>query len=612
MSTRIYGLSGSGMDVDQMVKDLMKAQRSSYDKLWQKKTQTEWAKEDYNTIYSLAEKFRNTTIFNFRKSSSYQPKGVSSSNESVLTATANADAANISHSILVNQLADGVKLSSSAGINGTNITLATSGYTSGTSPVELFKINGKSVQLTINDQTNLNDVAKAINDSGAGVKANYDATLDRFYLYSNNSGSTASINFAGSSDTGLDFLYNTLKLDTQNNTVSTMGMQSLGDLGMAGTDTISAKFGISTSFSLNISGSSVQIDPTDTLDTVLAKINNEAAKVNPANATAATYDGKKVTIKAADAASGFSISAAAGDLVARDFLTNKLQLGQIGQDAKINLDGVDLTQASNSFTISGVSYKLKSVSTVAATVNIQADIDKTIENVKAFIEDYNTFIGAINTELAEKKYKDFMPLTDDQKKDMKDSEIEAWEKKARSGLLRNDSNLTNMITNLRSSFSTQISGLKGDYKSASSIGITTGSYINEDGKFVADYNNSNKLHVDENKLRKALAEDPDIVYKIFGTSGDSYQTKGVANRLYDQMYTSLGKFKEYAGYPGAVDINSSLAKRISNYNDQLDSMDERLNNLQERYYKQFDAMESALNILNKQSSWISQMFGAKG
>ena len=200
-----------------------------------------------------------------------------------------------------------------------------------------------------------------------------------------------------------------------------------------------------------------------------------------------------------------------------------------------------------------------------------------------------------------------MPLTDDQKKEMNEKDVEAWEKKARSGLLRHDPILTDLLSGLRSDFSSPISGLTGKYNSVSSIGITTDSFINENGEFVSNLLNNGKLNVNEEELRKALTEDPDIVYKIFGSSGDTKETNGVANRLYDRMYTSMNKLKEQAGIPGAKDTESFLAKRLSDYEQRLDDMERRLAQMQERYYKQFDAMEIAFSKLNQQSGWLLSM-----
>lgn len=626
MVTRTYGLSGSGMDIDQMVKDLMKARRASYDKVWQSKTQLEWKKTDYNTMYTLTDDFRNNTLFDFKKQTNLIPKQVTSANDSVVSATANGDAANVSHAVIVNQLADGVKMVSSDKITDTasgktNATLVKQfGYNAADNPVLNLSINGKAVTVNITDQTTIYDVVSGINNSGADVKANYDATLDRFYFYSNKTGASAKVDFTGSDSAGLDFVFNKLKM----NSVTDDGMASTAMLGLTNaeytTATLQSKFGVAAPFSIDVTTSSgtknIAIDPTaNTLSDVLTAINQFVG------AEVAKYDetSGQVTIQA-QAGSKFTISSTSS--TGQDFLTSKLKLAQFGQgqDANVNIDGVDLTEASNSFQVSGVSYNLKSVSAidpndnskrVATNINIQADIDKTIATVKSFVDTYNTFLKAVNTELTATKYRDFAPLTDDQKSAMKDADITAWETKAKSGILRNDSILNDMVTNMRADFSTPIQGLNGKYKSPLDIGVGTSSYVDSSGSITSELSNGGKIYVDEDKLRKALEDDPDVVYKIFGTIGDTTATQGVASRLYDQMNNSMKKLKDEAGYPDVTDTTSLLAKQLTDYTTRLYDMNDRLQQVEDRYYQQFDAMETALSKMNQQSSWLSQQLGTK-
>lgn len=615
MVMRTYGLSGSGMDIDQMVKDLMKARRASYDKVWQKKVQTEWKKQDVNTIYTLSEDFRNKTIADFRKQGNLSPKQVTSTNETVASATANGDAANVSHSLTVQQLADGIKLSSSGSITDT-----ASGKTKGTLAQQFGIAAGSSFDLTINgkkvtvtDTMTLNEVVSSINKAGADVKANYDTTLDRFYLYSNKTGSAAVVNFNGTSDQGLDFLFNDLKIGTTGSNLSTIGMTSQNTFS-DGTATVGDAFGISSAFTLNVSkngvAAPVAIDPTDTIEDMLGKIE---AKLGAGSATLDAATGR-ITIKAVDINNGWSIEGA--DATGQDFLSNKLgmkQLVQNGQDAVINLDGVTLRQGSNSFTVSNVTYTLKSTSfldssnqPIPTNISIQPDIDKAISNVQNFVDSYNTYITLLQQELTENKYSDFAPLTDAQKADMKDSDIKAWEDKAKSGSLRRDPILTKLVADMRMSFSNPIKGLTGKYQSATDIGITTGKYFDDDGNLTTESSSGGKMYVDEDTLRKALEEDPDIVFKIFGTPGDTQNTEGVGNRLYDQMYTALNTLKTEAGTPNVTDTTSNMAKSIASYTDQLDRMNDQLSQIEDRYYKQFDAMETALSNMNKQSAWLTQ------
>jgi flagellar hook-associated protein 2 len=618
---RTYGLSGSGMDVDQMVKDLMKARRARYDKVWQQKTQLEWKKQDYNSIYTLTESIRNTTLYDFKKQTNLSPKVVASTNDAVVSATANGQAVNIEHSITVSQMADGVKLTSSGNItpagNYKGSLTEQFGIAAGT---ELdFTLNGKNIKFQVTDTTTLNDVVTSINQSGAGVKASYDATLDRFFLYSEKTGSAAAVNFTGTSSAGMDFLFDTLKLGNFSSGLSSVGMVSdkisSDDVNTA---TVADAFGVSGPLTFTVSKdgvpTSVTLDPADTLNDFMDQLNTTLG------AGTASYDAasQRITIKAADINHAYSIDGA--DSASQAFLKDTLgfvQQVQNGHDAKFNIDGVDLTQSANTFTISGVTYTLKSVSLtnpdtsklIPTTISVKPDIEKTIDAVQSFVDTYNAFITTINNELNEDRYRDFAPLTDEQKADMKDSEITAWESKAKSGSLRRDPILTSMLSNLRLSIVNPVKGLTGKYTSASSIGIETGKYVDDNGNITSEANNGGKLYVDEDVLRTALEEDPDAVFKIFGTSGDTAETRGVANRLYDQMYNSLGQLRTEAGYPNTVDTSSNAAKRLTDYSEQLTAMDRQLQMIQDRYYKQFDAMEAAISKLNQQSSWLSQQLG---
>ncbi|MDU4959268.1 MAG: flagellar filament capping protein FliD [Sporomusaceae bacterium] len=517
MAMRTYGLSGSGMDVDQLVKDLMKARRATYDKVWQQKTQTEWKKQDYNTIYTLINDLRDKTLYDFRKQSTLSPKQVASSNDSIVSASANGEAVNIDHSIAVKELATGVKMISREGVTPAGKykegTLQEQ-FGDGVVPEKLeFKINGKDIKLNVTESTKLNDVVVAINQAGAGVKASYDYTLDRFFLYSEKTGSEATVDFAGSSEDSLKFLFDTLKLGDANYSSST-------------------------------------------------------------------------------------------------------QLKQTGSDAQVIIDGVSLTHASNTFTVSGVTYNLKAKSLtdpdngdpMPVTIAVKADIEKTIDTVQAFVETYNAFITTINNELKEDRNRDYMPLTDSQKSDMKDSDIAAYTQKAKSGMLRHDQTLSSLLSNLRLSFSSPIQGVAGKYNSASSIGIETGKYIDSDGNINSESDNGGKIYIDEDTLREALEEDPDAVYKIFGGTGDSSETTGVANRLFQELYNTRDQLRTLSGTPNSVDSQSVLAKRLTDYTERLTVMERQLQMQQERYYKQFDAMEAAISKMNQQSTWLTQQF----
>jgi flagellar hook-associated protein 2 len=492
MTTRTSNLGVSGMDIDATVKKLMTAKRVPYDKMFQNKTVAEWKKTAYNTMYNTVKDFR-TTVFNNTLQSNLSPKSASSSNETVATVTANANAANVSHDLVVTQLAAGVKKTSSASITtgSSKTTLGDQFGISGSFDISIT--NGTATKsITVSSTDSIYDLVSNINNAGVNVTANYDATLDRFFLSTNDTGSSSGISFADSSTEGTSFLTNNLKLDT----------------------------------------------------------------------TAA-----------------------------------------MGKDATFTLDGAALTQKSNSFTISGVNYTLKSVGGTTdnpVTVGVSGDIDKTITNVKAFVESYNAMLAKVNAAVDEERYSKYAPLTDEQRAAMTDTAAAQWDAKAKSGMLHNDTILRQMVDGVRNDVASPVSGLSGKYTSAASIGITTNSYT-EGGK----------LYIDETKLRAALTEDPDAVNKIFGSTGDTDSKQGITVRMYDTLKTAMDKITTEAGVSAGVsdDTKSSLAKKINQYTKDMETLSDKLTDIETRYYNQFDAMESALTKLASQSSWLSSQLG---
>ena len=176
---------------------------------------------------------------------------------------------------------------------------------------------------------------------------------------------------------------------------------------------------------------------------------------------------------------------------------------------------------------------------------------------------------------------------------MEVSEITMWEEKAKSGMLRNDSSISSMLSTMRSAFYTAV---EGSGLSAADIGLTTGAYA--DG---------GKITIDEGKLRTALQNNPDAVTRMFtakSTSTDSktaYAESGLVVRISDAMlkYTSSSTSNTLA----------SLEKQITDSEDMETTLLSRLSEKEASLYKRFSAMESAMASLNSQSSWLSSMLG---
>lgn len=167
--------------------------------------------------------------------------------------------------------------------------------------------------------------------------------------------------------------------------------------------------------------------------------------------------------------------------------------------------------------------------------------------------------------------------------------------------MRNDPILRNLVSKVRNDIASPIAGLSGDYKSLASIGITTGE----------DYLENGKLYIDETKLKKALEAEPDVVNKLFATTGDKSSQQGVAVRMYDSLKGAMDEITTEAGFSATTkdDTKSTLAKMINDYSKQMTALNSRPQDMETRYYKQFDAMEVALNKITRQSNWLTRQLG---
>lgn len=279
-----------------------------------------------------------------------------------------------------------------------------------------------------------------------------------------------------------------------------------------------------------------------------------------------------------------------------------------GSNAKVNFNNVKDPNnnneliyqefTSNTLTINGVQITLQALSNgVSSKISTQTDSTKSIETIKNFINDYNELINIINTKVNENRYKDFTPLSDEQKAEMKENDIKLWEEKAKSGMLRNDGILKSSTSEMRM----QISELAGQL---SAIGITTGQYY-EGGK----------LYLDETKLKTALESNPQAVSDLFQGSASAL-SDGLFDKLQVVMDNAMTNLADKAGtskFDGSLTspfkTESSMGKQLKDYNKRIEDLLDRLANMETRYYKQFTAMETAMSRMNAQSSSLLSSLG---
>jgi flagellar hook-associated protein 2 len=289
------------------------------------------------------------------------------------------------------------------------------------------------------------------------------------------------------------------------------------------------------------------------------------------------------------------------------FLTKVLNLNETkeigGEDASFTINGLESKRHSNSFEFNGVTFTIKEDIAAGAppvSITVSNNTEKVFENIKGFVDKYNEMILKVNTILSEPKYSSYKPLTDAEKEDLSETQIEKWEEKAKSGLLKGDPILTSVLSGMRNDFGSNITSLAEEFNSMFDIGLSTGTYETR-----------GRIIIDEDKLKKALTENPEQVMKIFTNKDSSHTGNGIASRLYDSVDKALKKLGDRAGSPLSFSKtdNSQIGKALKDMDSRITSFEDRLKTIEDRYWKQFTAMEKAIQRSNEQMSYLMQQFG---
>lgn len=274
--------------------------------------------------------------------------------------------------------------------------------------------------------------------------------------------------------------------------------------------------------------------------------------------------------------------------------------GVNGTNANVKVDGVDYDIADNKLVVNGVTYNFTGATEgTKSTVNITQDTDKIIDKVKSFVEDYNKLLKDLTDMYNEKPNKNYKPLTDSQRDAMKDEQIEKWEEKAKAGMLYHDKTLDKLISGMRDAVSTPIEGIEGKYNNIFSLGIsTTGA--------------KGQLTLDEDKLRAALSDDPEAVYNVFAKLDskdvNNASKSGVAQRLGDVFTSNMKNIKSVSGTDMNTADDSDLSKLMRELQTKMSNFKSMMNAFENKLYKKYDSMETALARLGTQLNYVTSSF----
>lgn len=266
-----------------------------------------------------------------------------------------------------------------------------------------------------------------------------------------------------------------------------------------------------------INGKDVTVTTSDSLNSIKKKINDAQAGV-----TASVVDnrlvirnnemgaGKLITFSDDP---GTQVLSQLGILTAEGAIKNTVAAAQ---NAIFSVDGLVIERDTNSVSdvIDGVTLNLKDQTTEKVQITITDDTQKTVNAIKAFVDQYNSVMSFI----AEKRSYD------------------ATTKK--TGVLFGDSSLIQLENSLRQLISASVGGLDPGFRNLAAIGINTS------GKAAT-------LTVNEAKLIEKLKEDPDKVAALFGAAK--------TNVAYSGTGAVVIASSQQAGYAAASAIDGNTS-----------------------------------------------------
>lgn len=541
MPIRMTGMV-SGLDTDSIVKELVSAYSTKKEKYKKEQTKLGWKQEIWKDLNKEVNTFYKS-VGNLRFEGGYSTKKTTSSDTAKATVSAGSNAVTGTQKLHV------LSTAQSGYLTGGKIT-ASDSSAKVTSSTKLSELGFTE------DETALKFIAK--DKDGKDISADIKLSKD----------STISDAVKALRDVGLNASFD------ENN----------GRIFLSSSAT-----GASTDFSLKSDGSDASKNLLNTL-----ALNTDASEVTEASKRATKIDGSDAAI----VLNGVVYTSS----------SNNFSINGLSISVNAVTDSVDLSKAKTNGSLDADKISDMLVNTPlndseAISITTSTDTQGIYDKIKDFITSYNNIINKMTKLYNADSAGNYEPLTDDEKSEMSDSEIEKWETKIKDSLLRRDSTLSTVM----SAMTTAMSGgatVNGKTYFLSNFGISTLGYMN------AAENEQNAYHIDgdeddENtsgntdKLMTALNSDPDTVMDFM---------KQMATNLYnaiDKQMTSTTLRSKYSIYN-----DKEMTTQYKNYTTTIKEWETKISDKEDYYYKKFSSMESALSKLNSQTSSLSGLIGS--
>lgn len=410
----------------------------------------------------------------------------------------------------------------------------------------------------------------------------------------------ADINMQVADKTGNSNVRATIKVDDENN--ATVSILSSTNAGI----TVKDEDGVLSSLGVQNGATNSSIDKTFSemfgISSGTIIVNGEAHNIDESTRISDIFDiddsTGKTTINSFSA-TGDAVNALKEIFGASSFGGNETSaIFTEGTNAVFTIDGETIESANNAYIHGGITLNITNAAVGAGEITIEVgrDTSSVAEVIKGFVEDYNTLIADLNSQVVQKPDSDYPPLTEEQKETMKDSAIEKWEAKAQEGLLYNDRSISSMLTSLRTALYSTVDGF-----SLADMGISTSNDWRENGKLI----------IDEDKLAASIETNLEKITELFTNPEEGLAAK--VNKTLDSAVRTSGAVKgtliQIAGAPtGITSIENRLSDQLKDFAELIRTLEERYEREQARYWSQFTHLEKVMGQLNSQSASIMNLF----
>ena len=652
MSTmRLSGLI-SGMDTESIIQELVSAKQTKVDNTKKAQTKHEWKQDAWKSLNTKLKNLQSKYVANLRFSSSYMKKTTKVSNNSAVSVITGEDAVNGVQELSVKQLAKTAYLTGGkvqAGAEGKKWDALTkisdvmgADFKAGDIT---FTTGGKTVDIEVTEDTTISDFLSKIKASG--LNANFDAGQQRFFISAKQSGADSNFSMTADNVGGAKILAAlglqvSLKDDpdslkqyqeyasyyNENDKDATIaGMRSLID-GDIATQTqnyldryknlVELKKEAEDKITELKKDSDKNEAAIKAQEESLAAYEKEMKDITDSyiDITTATGDDGEVTYTATakedfkkNVEESYYEKAAYASEVLKKYNAGTDVEGYAtkieGRDARIVLNGAEFTSANNTFAVNGLTFTAlaETKADEVVTVTTQDDTDGIYNMLKDFLKEYNSIINEVDKLYNADSAKGYEPLTDDEKDAMSESEAEKYETKIKDALLRRDSSLSSIRSGFVEVMSKGIE-VNGKKMYLSSFGINTLSY------FTAGDNEKNMYHIDgdpddastsgnADKLKSMIATDPDTVVSFFTQ---------LSKNLYSKMNDLSKPVEGYRSYGSFYD-DKKMKTDYDDYKTKISDLEEKLADYEDKWYKKFSSMETALAKLQSSTSAVTSLLG---